>query len=131
MDIQNFGKDFISQYEAAREVLTLVRAVPGSVNPAPEDGVTLVYQDEGGGMAKEEVFDLLVLSVGIMPHSQNETWAKLLSIETGLDGFLPQETARGVFTAGTITGPMDIAQSASDGARAARLAAGYLGVKVC
>ena len=34
MDLQNFGKDFIPAYEEAKDSLTLIRGIPGSIGPA-------------------------------------------------------------------------------------------------
>jgi heterodisulfide reductase subunit A len=131
MDIQNFGKEFLPAYEAAREALTLIRGIPGAVSPAPGDNVAVVFQPEGGGPPREAVFDLLVLSVGLMPSPDNASWAERLALPLTEDGFLGGRTESGIFTAGTATGPMDIAQSAADGGRAARAVAGYLGVQLC
>ncbi|MBI5586044.1 MAG: CoB--CoM heterodisulfide reductase iron-sulfur subunit A family protein [Deltaproteobacteria bacterium] len=131
MDLQNFGKEFLPAYEEARETLTLVRGIPGAVGPAPEDRVAVVFQPEGGGAPREEVFDLLVLSVGLMPAPENRQWSERLDLPLTEDGFLRDQAGSGIFTAGTATGPMDIAQSAADGGRAARAVADYLGVRLC
>ena len=131
MDLQNFGKEFLPAYEEAREALTLIRGIPGAINPAPDGGVAVVFQPEGGGPPREEVFDLLVLSVGLMPSPENSRWAERLAIPLNEDGFLMTVGGGGIFTAGTATGPMDIAQSVADGGRAARAVADYLGVHLC
>jgi heterodisulfide reductase subunit A2 len=129
MDLQNFGKDFIPAYEEAKEHLTLIRGIPGSVGPATGDRIALGYQPEGGGPPREEVFDLVVLSVGLMPSAENEQWAQRFQLPRTEDGFLKDHAEEGIFTVGTVTGPMDIAQSAADGGRAARAVADYLGVR--
>ena len=131
MDIQNFGKEFLPAYEEARETLTLIRGIPGAVSPTPGDGVAVGFQPEGGGPPREEVFDLLVLSVGLMPSPENSRWAERLGLPLNEDGFLMGQDQGGIFTAGTAAGPMDIAQSAADGGRAARAVADYLGVQPC
>lgn len=131
MDIQNFGKEFLPAYEEARETLTLIRGIPGAVSPGPADNVAVGFQSEGGGPPREEVFDLLVLSVGLMPAPENREWADRLGLPLTEDGFLRDQTGSGIFTAGTTTGPMDIAQSVADGGRAARAVADYLGVHLC
>lgn len=129
MDLQNYGKDFISAYEEAKDSLTLIRGIPGSINPAEDDRIALGYQPEGGGPPLEEVFDLVVLSVGLMPSAENEQWAQRFQLPRTGDGFLKDHPEEGIFTVGTVTGPMDIAQSAADGGRAARMVADYLGVR--
>ncbi len=130
MDLQNFGKDFIPAYEQAKDSLTLIRGIPGTVGPAEGDRIALGYQSDGGGPPQEEVFDLVVLSVGLMPAAENEQWAQKFQLPRTEDGFLKDLPEGGVFTVGTVTGPMDIAQSAADGGRAARMVADYLGVRL-
>jgi heterodisulfide reductase subunit A len=131
MDIQNFGKDFLPAYEEARETLTLIRGIPGAVKPAPGERVAVVFQSSGGGPPREEAFDLLVLSVGLMPSPENRRWADQLGLPVNEDGFLREAGGNGLFRAGTAGGPMDLAQSAADGGRAARAVAEYLGVRPC
>jgi heterodisulfide reductase subunit A len=131
MDIQNFGKDFLPAYEEARESLTLIRGIPGAVKPETGERVAVVFQTVGGGPPQKEAFDLLVLSVGLMPSPQNRRWADQLGLAVNEDGFLREPEENGIFTAGTVGGPMDLAQSAADGGRAARAVADYLGVRPC
>ncbi|MBI5606706.1 MAG: CoB--CoM heterodisulfide reductase iron-sulfur subunit A family protein [Deltaproteobacteria bacterium] len=130
MDIQNFGKEFIPLYEKAKETLTLIRGIPGSINPAPGERISLRFQENGEGPPRQELFDLLVLSIGLMPAEENKTWAEQFQLPIDADGFLTRENPLGIFTAGTITGPMDIAQSISHGGQAALQVARYLGVKM-
>jgi heterodisulfide reductase subunit A len=127
MDIQNFGKDFIPLYKAARETLTLVRGIPGQVIPAAGDGVALGFQEDGGGPPRQEVFDLVVLSIGLMPSTENAVWADLFGLPSDEDGFLGGLDTHGVFVAGTAGGPMDIAESITHGGLAASRVAHYLG----
>lgn len=131
MDIQNFGKDFLPLYEEAKEALTLIRGIPGSINPAPRERIALGYQGEGGGPPIEDVFDLLVLSVGLMPGQENALWAGMFHVPMNEDGFLVQKGPQGIFAAGTATGPLDIAQSISHGGQTAHQVAEYLGVHLC
>ncbi len=131
MDIQNFGKNFLPVYEEAGETLTLIRGIPGSINPAPGERIALVFQTEGGGSPQEEIFDLLVLSIGLMPSEKNKTWSERFQLTLNSDGFIDPENLRGIFPAGTTTGPMDIAQSITHGGQTARQVAEYLGVRLC
>ena len=130
MDIQNFGKEFIPLYEKAKETLTLIRGIPGSINPAPGERISLRFQENGEGPPRQELFDLLVLSIGLMPAEENKSWAEQFQLPIDADGFLTRENPRGIFTSGTITGPMDIAQSISHGGQAALQVARYLGVRM-
>jgi heterodisulfide reductase subunit A2 len=131
MDIQNFGKNFLPVYEKARETLTLIRSLPGSINPAPGERIALGFQTEGGGPPQEEIFDLLILSIGLIPSEKNRVWSKEFQLPLNSDGFLDQKNLQGIFPAGTTTGPMDIAQSMAHGGQTARQVAEYLGVRLC
>jgi heterodisulfide reductase subunit A2 len=131
MDIQNFGKNFLPAYEAARETLTLIRAIPGSINPAPGERIALGFQADGGGPPQEAIFDLLVLSIGLMPSGNNRVWSDRFQLPLNKDGFLDQKNPLGIFPAGTTAGPMDIAQSIAHGGLTARQVAEYLGVRLC
>jgi len=95
MDIQNFGKNFLPLYEEAKKTLTLIRGIPGSINPAPGERISLGFQTEGGGPPQEEFFDLLVLSIGLMPSEINRAWAELFQIPLNRDGFLARKDPRG------------------------------------
>jgi heterodisulfide reductase subunit A2 len=131
MDIQNFGKNFLPVYEKAKETLSLIRGLPGSINPAPEERIALGFQTEGGGPPQEEIFDLLVLSIGLMPSVKNKIWSELFQLPLNRDGFLDRPNLVGIFPTGTTTGPMDIAQSIAHGGQTARQVAEYLGVRSC
>lgn len=130
MDIQNFGKEFLPLYEEARDTLTLIRGIPGSLSKASGDRVALGFQSEGGGPPRQEIFDLLVLSIGLMPAEENSAWATMFQLPLNEDGFLARKDSSGIFSAGTVTGPMDIAQSIAHGGQAAHQVAAYLGVRM-
>jgi len=67
---------------------------------------------------KEEVFDMVVLSVGLNPPADHKDLADLFGIELNSHGFCktnpanPIETTRpGIFVSGAFQGPMDIPES--------------------
>jgi heterodisulfide reductase subunit A2 len=130
MDIQNFGKEFLPLYEEAKDTLTLIRGIPGGITKAPGDRIAVGFQAEGGGFFQEEIFDLLVLSIGLMPAEENSSWATRFQLALNEDGFLACNDSRGIFSAGTATGPMDIAQSIAHGGQTAYQVADFLGVKM-
>lgn len=136
MDIQNTGKNFQSFYEKCKTDFRFIRNIPVDIFPAENDGVLLRYMSEEEGLAVEEVFDLVVLSIGITPGPDNKRLSDMLGISLGEDGFLSSKdqlnrtmTAKaGVFIAGTAEGPRTIAASMAHAGQAANEAMKFLGV---
>jgi heterodisulfide reductase subunit A len=126
IDIQTFGKDFESVLARVKEDFTLVRTLPGDVFSAEDGRLRLTYFDPAQRQGNEDLFDLLVLSVGITPDAQNLQLARLFQLEPEPTGFWPIATGSGVFCAGTACGPMSIAESIVSGKQAALQAAGHV-----
>ena len=126
MDIQNFGKDFDRYRREAREKMRLVRGLPGDFYASEGDRIAMSYYDERAGRTVIETFDMAVLSVGLMPAPVNPFFRDHLGLAMNDDGFLsvlgPRDADRLVL-AGTIEGPLDVAESvAAAKAAAARMA---------
>jgi heterodisulfide reductase subunit A len=136
MDIQNCGKDFSRFYERCKDSLRFVRFMPGDIFQGERDELVLYYGDEKNGRALRETFELVVLSVGIMPGSSNKGLADMLRLDLDEHGFFSfadvlDSTATsqpGIFLAGTAQGPKDIADSMAQAGRAAQRVAQYLGI---
>jgi heterodisulfide reductase subunit A len=136
MDIQNCGKDFARFYERAKDHIRFVRHMPGDIFQGDEDRLIVCYGDEKTGRASRESFDLVVLSVGIMPGLSNPALAETLNLAVDPHGFLassdPLDNSttgrKGIFLAGTVQGPKDIADSIAQAGQAAQRAARYLRV---
>jgi heterodisulfide reductase subunit A len=132
IDVQTFGQEFQRFYDDVREEVHMIRATPGDVYRTPDDRLTVVYYDFNSGQSREEPFDMLVLSIGITPAADARDLAAKLNLPTGSSGFLPvaanggNPETPGVFAAGTVCGPMSIAESVAAGDRAAQAAAAYL-----
>ena len=120
MDLRTFGKSF-QRYEQEVEAQDGVRLVRGrvhSIDLTPgSDDVTLRWTSATGDI-HEEIFDLVILSVGQRPGDGMSELADRLEIETDAFGFVRttafSETATdrpGIFAGGTLTGPTDIAES--------------------
>lgn len=139
MDIQNCGKDFSSFYIKCRDNINFVRFTPSDAWQGEGDQLTLRYSDEKDGHVVEEVFDMVVLSVGIMPGLSNASLADLLKIDLDEYGFFASAdpldctptSQQGVFLAGTAQAPKDIADSMAHAGQAAQRVAQYLGVMPC
>ncbi len=130
MDIQNFGKNFEKYYREAREKIRLVRGLPGDFYGLESGAVRLSLYDAEKGATMVEDFDLVVLSVGIGPNSE-EILNVSGSLEIGKNemGFLTQEgSGQGVVIAGSAQGPMDVSESISSAMAAALQLAQHLGL---
>ena len=132
MDMRTFGKDYEKYLNRARDEagVRLVRSRVHTVYPVPgSDDLVIKYSDETG-IIHEEVFDLVVLSVGLQVKTETVDLANRLGIDlnqynfAATDPFRPVTTSReGVYTCGTFEGPKDIPSSVVE-ASAAACAAG-------
>ena len=130
MDMRTHGKDFERYYEKAKDDgVRFVRSRVHTINPVPETGdLEVRYVDDQGNITTE-VFNMIVLSVGLEIDGSTIELAKTLNIEltpgnfaqTGT--FTPVETSRkGIVASGAFLGPRDIPQSMVDASAAAGVA---------
>lgn len=139
MDIQNCGKNFSEFYERCKDNIDFVRFMPSDMFRGEGDQLMVRHGDEKEGNSVEEVFDMVVLSVGIMPGLSNASLADMLKIDLDEYGFFAcadrlgstATSQEGIFLAGTAQGPKDIADSMAQAGQAARRVAQYLGVMPC
>lgn len=135
MDIQNTGNNFPAFYEKCKQDLQFVRNIPVDIYPMEDDRLRMRYTAEADGSPVDAEFDLVVLSIGIMPGLDNQRMATLLNIGLDADGFFQSSdsfhrtatTNNGVFLAGTVGGPKTIAASMAHAGQAAYEAMKYLG----
>lgn len=136
-DLRAYGKGFEDLLQRSREVGTrYVRGLPGEVRELAGTGNLLVRaEDTLKGRIQEREYDLVVLSVGLVPRAGGEALRKLLSLSVTSDGFLMEShpklkpvdaPARGVFYAGTCEAPKDIKDSVTQAGAAAARAQGIL-----
>jgi heterodisulfide reductase subunit A len=131
MDMRTHGKEFERFYESAREKhgVRFIRSRVHSVTAVGDtDDLEIRYVTDDGEL-KVEVFDLIVLSVGMEMSSEIVDLANRLDIELTPNNFCktqtfsPVETSReGVFVCGAFQGPKDIPQSVVDSSAAATAA---------
>lgn len=137
-DIRTIGKGSEEFYQRAREEFNVhfVRGRVAKVIEIPETKNLLVRaEDTETGKAIEREFDMVVLSVGLMPSSGIFELSEILDIPIDEHGF-PQgahfETdrfttgAKGIFVVGAAQGPKDIPDSVIDASAAAMKAAIFL-----
>ena len=136
MDIQNAGKNFPVFYEKCKSDMRFVRNIPVDLYPIKGDKLQMRYMNDDDGLSVKEVFDMVVLSIGIMPGSDNVQLSELLDINLNQDGFFAckdkfnrtSTSKDGIFIAGTVQGPKTIAASMAHATQAAGEVMKYLGV---
>jgi heterodisulfide reductase subunit A len=136
MDIQNTGNNFPVFYEQCKDQMKFVRNIPVDMYNTDDDRIrTRFMAAEGSSEAVEEIFDLVVLSVGIMPGADNAALAELVGLPLNGDGFFASADTlnrtltglEGIFLAGTATGPKTIAESIAHAGQSASEVMKYLG----
>ena len=130
MDMRTHGKEFERFYENAKNHdVRFIRSRVHSVNPVPKtDDLEIRYVTDSGEI-KTELFDMIVLSVGMEISQELADLANKLGIEL-TDGnfcktntFDPVSTSKeGIFVCGAFQGPKDIPQSVVDSSAAAAAA---------
>jgi heterodisulfide reductase subunit A-like polyferredoxin len=135
-DIRAFGKGFEFYYEnaAATHGVRFVRGIVSTVKEETQTGnLLLTFVDPEGRMTTES-FDLVVLSVGLVPSPSTKRLAERCGIALNRFGFAasgeltPHRTDRpGVFVAGAFEAPMDIPESVMGASAAAAISGELLG----
>ncbi|MCX8168677.1 MAG: hydrogenase iron-sulfur subunit [Candidatus Methanomethylicia archaeon] len=130
IDIRAYGRGFEEYYSRAQDLG--VKFIRGKVSEVIEDPIThnviVRAEDTLTGRFIEDEYDLVVLSIGLIPSKGTEELAKKLKLSLGPDGFLleahpkyrPVDTLReGIFICGCIQGPKDIADTVAQASAAA------------
>ncbi len=119
IDMRTHGKDFERYYNRAKEEgVRFVKSRISKITPVGNTGnLSICYTDELG-MRQEEIFDMVVLSVGFGESTSATELAQKLGIEmdeynlaeTG--SFSPVHSSRpGIYVCGAFEAPKDIPQS--------------------
>ena len=127
MDMRTFGKNFEQYYNRAEreQGVRFIRSRIHSIEGAPDDGLEIRYVNEKGEK-KDEVFDMVVLSVGMEEGAPAKELAQRLGVDltdyrfVETDPFEPVATSRpGIYVCGTMQGPKDIPESVMEASAAA------------
>jgi heterodisulfide reductase subunit A len=128
MDMRTFGKGFDEYYERAKREYDVkyTRCRVAHVEEIPEtNDLKIVYRADDGEL-KEEIFNLVVLSVGLEPSEYIKELGAQFGIELNEYGFCstnlftPMETTRpGVYVSGAFASPKDIPDTVSQASGAA------------
>lgn len=136
MEMRAFGKDFDKYVERAKNEygVRYQRAMISAVKEDPGTGDLVMRYAAENGKLTDETFDMVVLSVGLQPHSDAEAFAKIFGIETNeylfakTSALQPVKTSRdGMFVTGTYQGPKDIPDTVMQGSAVAGEAMALLG----
>ncbi len=122
IDVQNFGKNFQTYYADTRERVRMIRSIPADVLKTADDRLKLSYFDPDTQAYHETVFDMVILSIGLMPSESTRNLAAMLNIDMDRFGYTRKEVLPlpdGVFAAGAALEPMSIAESVLSSGKAA------------
>lgn len=127
------AEDSIFELARSDPKLTVLRSRPAEV-VSGENGRPLVrYALADGEGVSEKEFDLVILSIGLMPPCSGSDIANSLGVRLSPQGFFMSEgnpgratDAKGLFFCGSCAGPKDIEECVMDGAIAAGKASIYL-----
>ena len=135
MDMRTVGKDYEKYFLRARdkEGIRFVKARVHTITEIPETGdLILKYTDEAGAL-HEEIFSMVVLSVGLQIPDSSAALAKRLGVELNrynfveTNPFTPVATSRpGIYTCGVFQGPKDIPGSVTEASAAACMAGSHV-----
>jgi heterodisulfide reductase subunit A len=114
MDIRTYGRGFEEMYQYAQELgVKYIRGRVSECSVTPDGDIQVRAENTLLGKPVQGVFDLVSLSVGMMPCTDAPSLAEMLCIKRSKDGFFsvrdnylaPHDTHReGIFLAGSITG---------------------------
>jgi len=121
MDIQSSGKEFNMLYDQCKDdsKIEFIKSIPTRAQEIPETkSVRVLYEEVTKAKLVEKDYDLLVLSIGIIPSEENRRIESLLGINTDefgffepVDDFSTRTNVQGVFLSGTCEGPKSISES--------------------
>ncbi len=133
MDIRAFGKGYEQFYQTAKAMgIQFVKGKVARLRGMDGGAVAVHYEAQEGEGASVDNHDLVVLSMGVVPHWSPEG---ICQVSTAGDGFI--STVRpslspvltdleGVFVAGAASGPKDIVDTIAEAGAAAMAASNYL-----
>jgi heterodisulfide reductase subunit A len=133
IDMRTYGKGFEEYFNRAKKDYKVqyhrCRVPQVEEVPATND-LAITYRDEDG-KTKREIFDMVVLSVGMQASADLKAFMKKLGVGENEFGFAatpalePVRTTRdGIYVAGVLQGPKDIPDTVAQGLGAAAKASG-------
>jgi len=135
MDIRAYGKGFDAYYERAKADygVRFIKSMVSKVRENPRTHNLLITYLSDEGEMREEEFDLVVLSVGVVPSTSVRDMAKRLGVDVDrfgfcqTDTFSPVATSRqGIYVCGAFESPKDIPETVSQASGAVAAATGII-----
>lgn len=136
MDIRTYGRGFEEMYQYAQELgVKYVRGRVSECSALPNGDIQVRAENTLLGKPVQGIFDIVSLSVGMMPCADAAGLAELLGVERSEDGFFtrkdkffaPHDTVReGIFLAGSLTGLKPIEDCLLEGTSVSSRIAAYL-----
>ena len=126
MDMRAFGKEFDDYYIRAQEEheIKYHRARVGEIVEGEDNNLIIRYAEDGE--IREEVFNMVVLAVGLNPPDDAKKIADVMGIELNEHNFCatkkfsPLDTSRdGIYVCGAFSSPKDIPETVAQASAAA------------
>ncbi len=122
MDIRAFGKGYEDLYKRSKiQGVKYIRGIPGNIVEDPETkNLIVTVENTTTGKIERHEFEMLVLSVGVIPRPETTQIQRALTLSKTPDGFLMESHYQlnpidaptgGVFLAGCCESPKDIKSS--------------------
>jgi len=128
IDMRTFSKGFERYYNRAEDEygVRFIRSRISSIKEETETGNLRIKYETEDGWLKEEEFDMVVLSVGLIANKSMKELSKKIGIKLNNFAFCkttefnPMNTTRqGIFVCGSFSGPKDIPETVTEGSAAA------------
>lgn len=137
MDLRMFGRNYEDMYLQAQRKhgVIFVRGRVSEVSETQEGRLIVKAEDTLSGKPMRVSLDLLVLMAGMVQNPDNREFAKMLSVNLPEDGFFESadifsaagvSPRRGLFYAGTCTGPKTLPEAIAEGRSIALTIGDYL-----
>ena len=135
MDVRAYGKGFDAYYENAKAKygIRFIRCMVSKIRESLKTKNLLVTYLNDEGKLVEEEFELVVLSVGMVPSQETVEMAKRIGVELEAHGFCktstfePTSTSRkGIYVCGAFQEPKDIPETVAQASAAAAEASSLL-----
>ena len=124
MDLQMEDEVAARQIALAMEdpEIEYIRSRPAAVQPLPDAGLEVLFEDTITGELSASRFDVIVLSTGLVPSAGTTKTVELFGLETDQYGFIASGGAgpgmtsvEGIYAAGGATGPVDLVEASASG----------------
>src|SRR3989339_101372 len=108
-------QDEFKRWAKDKKTVRLIRSMPAVVQPGKDGKLVVKVSTETDAEVQENEYDIVLLSVGMRPSGAATELAAALGIRTDDRGFAianDELAGQGVHVIGTVTGPMDIEETA-------------------